>query len=232
MHYYDRAQRNTGEASRTVGTATPRRRVGTENRDVPRHRRNGRVLRYRYSSTVHPRRCAQHRTRAIANAPLSENPSLEPDELEHVHAPDPQRIAHVGNLRPLRIACGCLLGHDGTTLKTSQSDHEWVGPQPRSGWIHEPSVIAKDLLYGNLDGIIGHDKHRSALACPRMHFVVHLLQFDQNFLARDQLSLFDEFIDFLPQCREDLLRIRASPGVQDGTRINAIAQAAAPALTD
>lgn len=93
-------------------------------------------------------------------------------------------------------------------------------------------MILEDLLDGKLNGIIGRDEHRSVLACPRMRLVVKPLQFDQDFLARDQLALSSKPIESLPQRREDSRRVRTSPSVQDGTRVKAVGQEAAPVLMD
>ena len=93
-------------------------------------------------------------------------------------------------------------------------------------------MIAEDFLHGKLNGFIGRDEHRSVPACPGMRLVVEPLQFDQDFLARDQLALSYKPIESLPQRREDFPRVRTSPSVHDGTRVKAVGQEAAPVLMD
>jgi len=105
----------------------------------------------------------------------SEHPALLPDKLQHIVAANPECSTHVWNFQSHWITCRRFLRHNITTLNPSKDDHKRICSQPRSGRVHTPLVNSKNFLHSKLNGLVGRNEHRPALACPFVNLIVQSL---------------------------------------------------------
>ena len=164
--------------------------------------------------------------------PLSEHPALLPDELKEIAATNPESGADIRDFRAVSIASRGLLRDDGTAPNPGQGDHEGICSPPWPRRVHKSRMAPEDFLHRHLNRIIRGNEHGSTLPRPCVDLVVHLLQLDQHFLARHQPPFGNLLIEPLPQGREDLRRVCPPPSMQERTCVEAVVQAAAPALSD
>lgn len=161
---------------------------------------------------------------------LSEDPSFLPDELKKVKTANAQCLAYSWNLHPNRASRRAFVRDHGAPFHLGYGNYKRICSRPFPLWIHQAWIIPEDILHHTLNVFIGRDKHPPALPRPPIDVVILSLQFEQDFLAGEQLPSVYEFVEFLPEGREDFGWVCSSPSVKNRAGIDAVVQATSPAF--